>query len=215
VLDVQNDKFNIVTQIDLSGDAVYEGLSPIWADVDGDTMPDLITTVSDSRSGSRIRVYRMTYDGIREADGEAIGQGHRWQHQLAFAPFGPNGEMELVDVRTPHIGGIVRFYQFNGESMEVVTQLEGYTSHILGSRNLDMAVAGDFNGDGRPEIVLPSQDRSRIAGIQHNDNGAEVVWELPLDSTLSTNLSALNMPDGKLALAAGTSNGNLRVWLSQ
>jgi hypothetical protein len=215
VLEVRDDKLEVFTQIDLEGDAVYEGLSPIWADVDGDTMPDLITTVSDSQNGSRIRVYRLTYDGIRIAEGEPIGTSHRWQHQLAFAPFGVNGEMELVDVLTPHIGGIVRFYQFNGREMEIVAQIAGYTSHVIGSRNLDMAVAGDFNGDGRPEIVLPSQDRTRIAGIQHNENGAEVVWELPLAGVLSTNLAAIQMVDGQLALASGTEEGRLRVWLSQ
>ena len=215
VLEVVDDKLDIVTQIDLEGDAVYEGLSPIWADVDEDTMPDLITTVSDSRVGSRIRVYRMTYDGIREADGPAIGQAHRWQHQLAFAPFGPNGEMELVDVLTPHIGGVVRFYRFNSGSMEIVAQQGGYTSHVIGARNLDMAVAGDFNGDGTPEIALPSQNRRRIAGIQHTATGTEVMWEFSLGNQLATNLAAVQTPDGKLALAAGTVDGRLRVWLSQ
>jgi hypothetical protein len=215
ILEIRDDKLEIFTQIDLEGDAVYEGLSPIWADVDGDTMLDLITTVSDGQNGARIRVYRLTYDGLRIAEGQAIGTPHRWLHQLAFAPFGVNGEMELVDVLTPHIGGVVRFYQFNGREMEVVAQIAGYTSHVIGSRNLDMAVAGDFNGDGRSEIVLPSQDRTRIAGIQHNENGAEVVWELPLDGVLSTNLAAVHRQDGTLALAAGTEDGRLRVWLSQ
>ncbi|MDQ7027784.1 MAG: hypothetical protein Q9P44_19760 [Anaerolineae bacterium] len=215
VLEARDDELGIVTQIDLEGDAVYEGLFPMWADVDRDTTPDLITTVSDSQSGSRIRVYRMTYDGIRVADGQAIGRANRWQHQLAFAPFGINGEMELVEVLTPHIGGVVRFYRFNGNEMEIVAQVGGYTSHVIHSRNLDMAVAGDFNGDGRPEIVLPSQDRQRIVGIQHNENGAEVVWELPLNGTLSSNLAAVQLQNGKLALAAGTEAGHLRLWMSQ
>ena len=76
------------------------------------------------------------------------------------------------------------------------------------------AVAGDFDGDGQPEIVLPSQDRSRIAGIANTATGAEVVWELSLDGTLVTNLAAINTANG-LALAAGRSDGTVRLWLSQ
>lgn len=215
VLRVKDDVFEMVAQIDLEGDAVYEGLSPIWADVDGDGMQDLITTVSDGQVGSRIRVYLINDDGIREVNGQAIGQAHRWQHQLAWAAFGANGEMQLVDDLTPHIGGVVRFYQFTGDSLEIVATQSGYASHMLGSRNLDMAVAGDFNGDGQPEIVLPSQDHTRIAAIQNTANGARVIWELPLDGQLSSNLAAVQLEDGRLALAAGTDNGHLHVWVSR
>lgn len=215
VLRVVDSAFEIVAQVNLEGDAVYEGLSPMWADVDEDGMQDLITTVSDSRVGSRIRVYLFNYDGIREVDGQAIGQSNRWQHQLAWGAFGADGEMQLVDVLTPHIGGVVRFYQFTGDALEIVATQRDYTSHVIGSRNLDMAVAGDFNGDGQPEIVLPSQGRTSIAGIQNTADGAKVVWELPLGSRLSTNLAALQLEDGRLALAVGTEDGRLHVWVSQ
>lgn len=214
IAQVVDGSLDIVARVDLPGEAIYEGLSPMWADVNEDGVQDLITTVSDSRNGSRIRVYLFDGDQITgSVDGPPIGSGFRWQHQLAWGAFGPNSEMELVEVRTPHIGGIVRFYQFTGDAVEIVAELSGYTSHIISSRNLDMAVAGDFNGDGQPEIVLPSQDRTRIAGIQHTANGAQVMWELPLEGRLSTNLSAVNMPNG-LALAAGTEAGRLRVWSS-
>jgi hypothetical protein len=215
VLRVNNDAFETVARVDLSGDAIYEGLSPLWADVDEDGTQDLVTTVSDSQVGSRIRVYLFTDEGIREVNGQAIGQPSRWQHQLTWGAFGPNGEMELVEVLTPHIGGVVRFYQFIGDTLQVVATQGGYTSHVIGSRNLDMAVAGDFNGDGQPEIVMPSQNLTSIAGIQHSADGARVVWELPLDGQLSSNLAAIRLADGRLALALGTEDGRLRVWVSQ
>ncbi len=214
VLRINQDQLEIIEQIDLEGDAVYEGLSPIWADVNEDGVQDLITTVSDSQTGSRIRVYLFTENGIQTVDGQAIGQANRWQHQLAWGAFGANGEMQLVDVLTPHIGGVVRFYQFDGTQLLIQTQLTGYTSHVIGSRNFDMAVAGDFDGDGQLEIALPSQDRQRIAGIRNGANGAVVAWELELDGTLITNLAALNTPTG-LALAVGRDDGTVRIWQSQ
>lgn len=211
-----DDTLELITRVDLPGDAVYEGLSPMWADINQDGTDDLVTTVSDSSVGSRLRVY--LYDGEAFTDtveGRAIGQPNRWQHQLAWDAFAPDGSYELVEVLTPHIGGVVRFYRFTGDSLEIVAQQPGYTSHVISSRNLDMAVAGDFNGDGQPEIVLPSQSRSRIAGIQRTDEGAEVAWALPLDERLSSNLSAVRLRDGRLALGAGTEAGSVRVWLPQ
>lgn len=214
IFSIVDDALNIVAETALTGDAVYEGLSSLWADLDSDGIDEIITTVSDSRVGSRLRAYKLTEDNQLIAfDGEAIGQPGRWQHQLAVAPFGTNGETELVEVRTPHIGGIVRFYQLRDERLEIIASLQGYTSHVIGSRNLDLAVAGDFNGDGLPEIVLPSQNRQRIAGIQRTEDNATVVWALPLDATLTSNLHAFTLPDGRLGLVAATDSARLRVWI--
>lgn len=212
VLRIIDDKLEIIEQIDLEGDAIYEGLSPMWADVNEDGVQDLITTVSDSRIGSRIRAYLFAENATITVEGQAIGQPNRWQHQLAWGAFGANGEMQLVDVLTPHIGGIVRFYEFTGTELSIVSEIGGYTSHTIGSRNLDMAVAGDFDGDGQPEIVLPSQDRTRIAGIVNSADGVRVAWELLLDGTLISNLAAVNTANG-LALAAGKTDGTVRFWL--
>jgi hypothetical protein len=211
ILQISDDQLEIMTTISLPEPDVFEGLSPIWADVDQDGTDDLITTVSNAQVGAQIRVYRS--DGSLVAASDPIGLGGRWRHQLAYGPFGPNGELEIVDVRTPHIGGIVEFFQLQGDRLEIVASLPGYTSHVIGSRNLDMAVGGDFNGDGQPEIVLPVQDRSALAGLQHGPDGVVEVWRLPLDGRLTTNLSAVTLPDNTLALAAGTDANLLRVWL--
>ena len=50
ILRIIDEKLEIIEQIDLEGDAVYEGLSPMWADVNQDGVQDLITTVSDSNA---------------------------------------------------------------------------------------------------------------------------------------------------------------------
>ncbi len=211
VLEVVDDQLQVITTITLPETDVFEGISPLWADIDEDGVDDLVVTVSNAQAGAQVHAYRV--DGSLLATGPAIGRGGRWRHQLAFGPFGPNGENELVDVLTPHIGGVVEFYRLNGDQLEIVATLPGYTSHIIGSRNLDMAVAGDFNGDGQPEIVLPTQDRLNIAGLQHSADGVTEVWRLPLAAQLSSNLSAVTLPDNTLALAAGTVAGTLHIWL--
>lgn len=206
----------ITGRAQLDAPQVFEGLSPFWADVNFDGDPELIATASNGRSGAQLRAY--TADGSLLAEGPSIGMGARWRHQLAWAPFGPNGESLLAEVLTPHIGGQVGFFRFNGDSyLERVASTRGYTSHVINSRNLDMAVAGDFDGDGQPELVLPNQERTRIAGLAINQD-FEVAerWSLPLDGTLVSNLSAVELPDGGLALAAGIEGDDgtpfIRLW---
>jgi hypothetical protein len=214
VLEVEDNELQVVSRIDLPGLDVFEGISPFWADVDEDGVDDLVTTVSNGEMGAQIQVYGV--EGNLIATGPAIGRGGRWRHQLAFGAFGPNGENELVDVLTPHIGGVVEFYRYEDGALNIVAQQGGYTSHVLGTRNLDMVVGGDFNGDGQLEIVLPDQLRTRIVGLQHMENGVEEVWSLPLNGgRLVTNLAATVLPNGKLALAAGTDGGRLHVWMSE
>jgi hypothetical protein len=161
--------------------------------------------------GAQIRVYRV--DETLLASGAPAGQSHRWRHQIAWGAFGPNGEMELVDVLRPHLDGVVEFYQLQGDQLVVVASRAGYTSHQINTRNLDKALGGDFNGDGQPEIVVSDPSWERLIGLQHTAQGVVEVWELPLDGKLTTNLSAVTLPDGKIALAAGTDQPTLDIWL--
>lgn len=62
----------------------------------------------------------------------------------------------------------------------IVAEAAGWSSHALGARNLDQAMAGDFDGDGRAELLAPSQDRTRLGGIRRTQAGAEVAWTVPL-----------------------------------
>jgi hypothetical protein len=147
------------------------------------------------------------------ATGPAIGRGFRWRHQLVVAPFGPAGELELADILTPHIGGVVEFYQLAGNRLEIVAQVPGFSSHVLGSRNLDMALAGDLDGDGQVELLVPNQIRANLGAIRRSDAGAEVAWSVPVGGTLITNLAGVTLPDGRLAVGAGHSRNGLRLWV--
>ncbi|MFC1907238.1 hypothetical protein ACFLW8_04040 [Chloroflexota bacterium] len=201
----------VISTIPVPGDSVVEGIAPIWSDITGDGLREIVVTVSNAREGARILVFDEA--GSRIAAGPSIGQGSRWRHQLAVAPFGPSGETELLDVLTPHIGGVVEFYRLDGERLEVVAEVPGYTSHSIGSRNLDTAVAGDFDGDGQLELLLPSQKRTELGGVRRTVAGAEVEWTLPLGGRISTNIAAITLNDGRLTIAAGREDDVMRVWL--
>jgi hypothetical protein len=189
--------------------AVIEGIAPIWADVTGDGAREIIVTISDRLSGGRLVVYDEA--GQVVASGPAIGLGYRWRNQMALVP-GPGGAREIVDVLTPHINGVVEFYQMQSSRLDIVAQAPGYTSHVIGSRNLDMGLAGDFDGDGLVEVVLPNQALTSLGAVRHEAQGAVVAWELPIDGLVSTNLAGLALVDGSLALGVGLQDGRIRVW---
>lgn len=108
------------------------------------------------------------------------------------APFGLEGQSELAVVRTPHIGGVVEFYRMEGDRLNIVAEIPGYSIHTIGSRNLDNALAGDFDGDGAIELLLPDQTHTRLEAIRRTGQGAEVVWSLPMDGAHTPNRIGMN-----------------------
>jgi hypothetical protein len=201
---------NISKVIDIPGGDVVEGIAPIWTDLNNDGDREIIVTLSNSKEGARLVVFDE--EGNIVADGPDTGTGYKWRHQVAIAPLGPDGENEIVDVLTPHIGGIVEFYRWEGDELKVVTSLAGYSSHLAGSRNLDMALAGDFDEDEDLEVLVPLQNHLELAVLEHTNDRVKVVADIELTGSLSTNIAAMNYENEKFAIGIGTSNDVLHIW---
>jgi len=83
----------------------------------------------------------------------------------------------LAEVLTPHIGGIAGFYRLEGDSLNLVAQRPGVTSHTIGSRNLDMGLAGDLDGDGQPELVVFDQSLVELMALRRTEDGIDGAWQ--------------------------------------
>jgi hypothetical protein len=201
----------VVIRILVDEPAVIEGVAPIWVDLNADGEREIIVTRSDANRGARLVVYDNM--GKEIAAGPAIGQGYRWRNQLGAAPFDDSRRWDLVDVLTPHLTGVVEFYKLDGENMEIKAQVRGYTSHVIGTRNLDMGLMGDFDGDQIIEALLPNQSRTELGAIERSESGAFVDWSLPAGGAVSSNLAAVTTPDGKIILGVGRQDRYLRIWL--
>lgn len=143
-----------------------------------------------------------------QAESDAIGTGGRWLHQLASGAVGPFGETEIIEIQTPHIGGIVGFYRLDSmkNKLEKVAQTSFYTSHEIGSRNVDKALVADLNGDGVPELVVQNQQRTMVQGLQRvSSNSVEKVWSMTLDAPIHSNI-ALACVNGSPQLLFGTND---------
>ena len=76
-----------------------------------------------------------------------------------------------------------------------------------------MAFAGDLDGDNKIELLIPIQNRMDLGAVGRNSTGAHVKWTIPLGGRLSTNLAAVTLSDGSLAVGIGRQDGVLRIWL--
>ena len=203
----------INSRITLNDNEVIEGIAPIWADLTGDGRREIIVTVSNLDLGAGIAVFNESGDRI--AEGPKFGRPYRWRHQIAVDNLGPHGETELVVVRTPHIGGTVEYYQLHDGELAIAAEFAGITSHTNGSRNLDQAAVGDFDGDGFIELLVLNPALSEYIAVQRTSNGAEELWRLHLDGILNTNLAGVLLPSGRSAICIGRADGVLRLWLPE
>lgn len=204
---VDTDAGRIETEVELDAPTVFEGLSPMVADLDGDGTAELITTVADSDAGARLRIYGI--DGRELSTGPIYGPG--WRHQLCVAPFGPDDGRELAVVRKPHVDRTVEFYRLTDSGLEVVATQQGYASHTYRSRNLDGAIAGDLDSDGLPELLVPTADRWTLAALRRTDTGVQTAWSRDLGGALSTNVTGVGLADGRVAVGGATGE-HVRVW---
>jgi hypothetical protein len=121
-----------VKKIDFSP-RVFEGLFPILGDLNSDGEKEIITTLSGNGAGSQIVVYNQNGDHIASSDTLPSG----WRHVLTVGPFGPNGEVELVDVLKPHVVKEVEYFRLEGSNLVKVAGIREYSTHSIGSRNLE------------------------------------------------------------------------------
>lgn len=208
-----NPQIQIAAIISINNNEVIEGIAPIWGDLTGDGKREILVTVSDREMGAGIVIFSES--GQLIARGAKMGQPFRWRHQIAYGPTGPDGKDEIVVVRTPHIGGVIEYYQIANGEIEVVAEYSGITSHKIGSRNLDMAAVADLDGDGAIEVLLPSPDLEQLVAIRRIDPGAEEILRLPFGGQLSTNIAGVTLPNGQMAIGVGKSDGVLRIWMPE
>jgi hypothetical protein len=79
-----------------------------------------------------------------------------------------------------------------------------------------MTVAGDFDGDGQLELIMPIQLFMQQLGALSRQataaQGVSTAWSLELVNKLTTNLAAVPLPGGGIALGAGRDDGVLLIW---
>ncbi|AFZ69566.1 hypothetical protein Deipe_4204 (plasmid) [Deinococcus peraridilitoris DSM 19664] len=155
----------------------------------------LVVVRSSAQGGSALAVIEQRESTLHMRSlGPDFQQPNRWLAPIV-------GLHAVWAVHTPHLGGVLHHYQERGGVLSAFSRLEGVSNHVIGSRNLSMAVALSDH-----QLVLPTQDRQRLLIIRCASH-CSVRQELNLDAPLSSNLI---VSGGQLI--AGDESGQIHRW---
>jgi len=212
---IDTNTFSVSSKITIDAPDAVEGNALIWEDVNNDGTNEIITTLSSNGIGARIVVFNE--DGSEYAESSAIGIDNRWRHQIAVASFKSATEKNLVSVYIPHLGPKVEYFRLDDQSLDITSQTASYTSHLWTGINLDMGLSGDFDNDGKLELLLVNHaSRSYIApsvigAFEYTESGINLDWTLDLTDLISSNVAAVTLSNNTIAYGLGQGK-KLRIW---
>jgi hypothetical protein len=152
---------------------VYEDIVPRLVDVDKDGLPEVICIRSHLEKGAGIVIYKIAKDSISEfAVVSEIGTPNRWLNIASIGDLNVDGNIELIWVQTPHIGGILKVAEVKKGQLQVLDQSTLYSNHAIGERNLCLSVV--TKNDNKLLLHLPSHDRKQIVSLTYDGKFKEV-----------------------------------------
>ena len=178
-------------EMKLAAQEVFEDRRVRLVDVTGDTAPEAVVVKTQVDKGAGLAVYTIGKTKIELlAETPPIGTAHRWLNPVGVVEMGQDGRKFIAAVITPHLGGSLRLYEVRGKAMAEVARLDGVTNHINGSRNLDLSVLQDVDGDGADDIVIPMQDRKALALVTLKGGKAQIAEKLEIKGGRVTEIAA-------------------------
>lgn len=173
----------------LPGREVFEDRYPRLADLDGDGTTEIIAIRSSLSAGAAVTVYGVRNGTLRQlATTPFIGTANRWLNIAGIAPFRGGKTNEIAYVQTPHIGGTLFFYAFENDRLVKIAEKYGFSNHWIGSREMRLSAVADADGDGRPDLAVPSANRQtlRIIGLTGNlvTDIASVLLPAPINKAI-------------------------------
>lgn len=183
-LRVETDEGRILT-LDLPESEVFEDRTPRLADLDGDGRNEIVTLRSSLTAGGSVTVYGVSDGGlVRRRTTGFIGRANRWLNIAGVADFlglgGGGGGSQIAYVQTPHIGGTLFVYRLFADGLRPAGELYGFSNHVIGSTEQRLSAVADIDGDGRPDLALPSADRSVLRMVSPRRAGIREIAAVPL-----------------------------------
>ena len=193
--------------------SVIEGVGAIWEDMDGDGELEIVVTLSNNIEGTGGKHVLFNESGEIVASGQSV-KPDGWRHLLfAFSPEGDNKSL-LAAIQRPHVDRLLNIYEWEGDSLKVIAQLYGFSTHLGGSRNLDGVLGTDMNRDGQMEIILPCTTHDTLYAVSYKDSRLERTWYSPIYGVSLTNIAQVGKGNGA-AIALGTSQNVMEIWFTE
>ena len=191
----------------LPRDSVFEDTIPRLADLDADGQDEIIVVRAYRGRGAALSIigYRMGVLGPI-AETPVIGEANRWLNPVGdgAGDFDGDGRLELAYIETPHIGGTLYIWRFDGGRLEQVTGLRGLSNHRFGSRWQRLALIHDLDDDGRDDILAPTQDRRALVWLSLEEGTLVLRGRLGLPAPIETDIEASEQSVFRFLLADGS-----------
>ncbi|MBL6928423.1 MAG: VCBS repeat-containing protein [Rhodospirillales bacterium] len=152
-----------IVSLELGTTSVFEDRLVRLVDLNSDGTDEILVVRSYLDTGAALAVVGVRNDRLAIlAEAPAIGLPHRWLNPVGAADFDGDGRTEIAIVRTPHIGGILILYRWEDDRLVEVYRENGFSNHVMGSRELGLSAILDANADGIPDIALPDASRRNL-----------------------------------------------------
>jgi hypothetical protein len=183
-------------------EAVFEDREPRLVALDQTGTPEILVVKSYLDKGSALAIIGKSEGEWKiRAETPPAGEPRRWLNPAAVADFSGGGRPEIALVRTPHLDGVLQIWTWEDGKLALKHETAGYANHAFGSTALDNAVAVDTDGDGRPELVIPTLDRKSLAILRIAD-GIKELRRIPLPARVERGVAALGSGPDTHILAA-------------
>ena len=187
---------------------VFEDITPRLADLDGDGITEIITIISSIKLGASLGIFQLKNNILkRQAQSPYIGQAYRWLNIAGIADYKGNSTLQIAIVVTPHIGGRLDLFEFDGRRLKRITSSQGFSNHIIGSREQRLS-ASYLSKDGRRMILaLPSANRKALKIMSFESNDWLQLGDVNLPSSINKAILVKGQGDNvefTLGLSDGT-----------
>ena len=183
---------------------MFEDISPRIASIDGRDWIVVVKSYLDR--GSALAIIDAESMTI-VAETPPIGRAHAWLNPAGIADYDGNGTTDIALVRQPHVVGRLELWSWKDRKLTKVIEIADVSNHFIGSRALGLSWTADFDGDGHPDLAVPSLDRRTLRIIGFAPEVRDIA-RVRLPARIVTNIGAIEL-GGKLALIAGVEDGQL------
>lgn len=200
-------------RLTLPTEAVFEDRIPRLVDIDGDGRDEVVVVKSHQRTGSVVAVAKIKSqaEGLTIiAESAAPGEPFRWINPAGIAAFTGQGRLEIAAVRQPHAVGELELLVMTGGRLEVVLVVGDVSNHAIGSFHQTLHVVADFNGDGVPDLAIPSFDRRELRFLSFKGGKVTEFHRVMLPTRAQEDFR-LVMVDNKPAVDVGFASGRRHV----
>lgn len=166
---------------DLPDDEVFEDLAPRIVSLAPAGAAEVLAIVSARGTGSRLMLLGLAGDRLAiSAQSAPIGTPMRWLNVVGVADLDGDGEAKISAVLTPHIGGTLKVYRKQGQALQEVAALAGFSNHVNQTPELALSMPVAVGGSVR--LLVPDVTRRQLRLIALVDGRLQEVGRCPLPS---------------------------------